>query len=33
MPRLRIRQAEFIETMDCLPVVAIPDGAEWTPGF
>ena len=24
------RKAEFIETMDCLPVTKLPDGPEWT---
>ena len=26
----RVRKAEFIETMDCLPVATIPDGPEWS---
>jgi ATP-dependent DNA ligase len=24
------RKAEFIETMDCLPVLKVPEGPEWT---
>jgi ATP-dependent DNA ligase len=24
------REVAFIETMDCLPVTAVPDGPEWT---
>jgi ATP-dependent DNA ligase len=24
------RKAEFIETMDCLPVTKVPEGPEWT---
>ena len=24
------RKAEFIDTMDCLPVTKLPEGPEWT---
>ncbi len=24
------RDADFIESMDCLPVVKVPEGPEWT---